>query len=70
MRIHADRLVRLRMKKRWTQAQVAEKANINVVTYGKAERGGYNFQPLIVERIARALGVDRDELIQEEKVSA
>ncbi len=53
-----------RLRRLWTQEQFADRVGVNVSTVRKAERG----IPLLLltqERIARALGMKREELFPE-----
>jgi DNA-binding XRE family transcriptional regulator len=52
----------LRVRKLWTQKQLAKKARVSEWTVRMAELGQGAFNPITQEKIARALGVPRDVL--------
>ena len=54
----ADKLKELRMQKGLTQAEVATQAAINANTYAKIERGEQAATVVMLEKIARVLGVE------------
>ncbi len=55
-------LQRIRREKDLTQATVAAKANINVNTYAKIERGIQTATIPMLENIADTLGIELSEL--------
>jgi DNA-binding XRE family transcriptional regulator len=54
----ANKLKELRQQKGLTQADVATKAAINTNTYAKIERGEQAATVIMLEKIARVLGVE------------
>lgn len=54
----ANKLKKLRQQKGLTQADVATKAAINTNTYAKIERGEQAATVIMLEKIARVLGVE------------
>lgn len=61
------RLVRLRLvreRKALTQQQLAVKAGVNRVTVARLERGSDQPLPTTVRKLADALGVDPEELME------
>jgi transcriptional regulator with XRE-family HTH domain len=52
-----------REKKRWTQEELARRADLHRTYIGSIERSERNVSLLNVERIARALGVNARDLI-------
>ncbi len=53
----------------WTQKQLATVAGVSEWTIREAEQGRGALNPLTQERIARALGVPREDLFPEEVVA-
>ena len=54
----ANKLKELRQQRQLTQAEIAQKAAINVNTYAKIERGEQAATVVMLERIALVLGVE------------
>lgn len=63
----AYNLLRLRTKKDWMQDDVAEKANISLLTYRNIESGKSNPTSTTLQSIANAFGVGMDELFKPTK---
>lgn len=63
--MNGAKLAQLRRAKGWTQQQLAVFAGVHVMTVSSAERDAK--EPLVatVEALARALGVDINELLTE-----
>jgi transcriptional regulator with XRE-family HTH domain len=60
----ADRLVRLRRLKRWTQEQLAERAGVSLGIVSSLEQGVRQDPRLsTVLKLARALGASLDQLV-------
>lgn len=56
------RVVQLRESKGWGQEDLAHEAGVSVKTVSRIENGRHESRNNTVERIASALGVDKDEL--------
>lgn len=56
------RVVQLRESKGWGQEDLAHEAGVSVKTVSRVENGRHESRNNTVERIADALGVDKDEL--------
>lgn len=52
----------LRLKKGWTQEQLADKANMHFTYIGQIERGVRNPSLVNLEKLAKALGISAKEL--------
>lgn len=59
----AKRLQDIRHKKRMTQLQVAEKADINVNYYAKLERAESTPSLKMLEKVVKALGVHSSDVL-------
>ena len=57
-----QRVRQLRLKKGWSQEQLAERAGRHWTYIGGIERGERNVTLAVIADIARALGVDRRDL--------
>lgn len=58
-----ERIRRLRRLKRWSQGDLAARAGTKATLLSKYERGVYEPKPLLLGRIAEALGTTTDFLI-------
>lgn len=58
-----DKIKLLRSKKRWTQQELAEKAHVSRVSIGNYERNDRTPDAENLKKIAEALGVTPDELL-------
>jgi DNA-binding XRE family transcriptional regulator len=61
-----DRMTDARVKKGWTQPELARRAKVSITTINQAEMGRLVPQLLTQERIAAALGKERRDLWPEE----
>ena len=61
------RIRQLRLKKGWTQEQLAERANRHWTYIGGIERGERNVTLQVIADIARALGVEIQTLFPRER---
>jgi len=64
--IDAERLKELRKKKGYTQAEVAEKAEITQTYYSQIESGIKTPKVAVLAKIAEALGISLSSLVDEE----
>lgn len=60
----ADNLKKARQKANLSQAEIAEKLNLNVRTYGSYERGERDVSTALLRNICQVLGVSSDELLE------
>lgn len=67
---NGDRVREARLAKLWTQRRLAREADLAERTISTIERGLHEPSPLTQERIARALGVTREELFPEPEEAA
>ena len=58
-----DRLRAIREKKRLTQNEVADQADVNVNYYARIERGEVNFSIDIFRKIVKALNVKSSDIL-------
>lgn len=56
---------RARERRRWTQQRLAELANVSPSYLNKIEQGKRRPSGIMQERLAEALGIERDELFGE-----
>ena len=61
-----NRIREARLKKKFTQEQIAEKVKISTYHYGQIERGEKNPSLSVFVSIADALGVSSDYLLRDE----
>ncbi len=59
----ALRIRAFRKLKRLTQTELSEAVGVSIAIIGAVERGARKVEPLLVARIAEALGVDQQELL-------
>lgn len=59
----SERLREMRKNKKMTQQEVAEKAGLHLTYVGHLEAGKYHPTMFVVWKVAKALGVGLDELI-------
>jgi len=59
-----DRIKQLRDARALTQEEVAEKAGITVAALSRIERNNAEPRPTTRRKLARALGVDPEDLVQ------
>lgn len=59
----SERLRDVRKSKKMTQQEVAEKAGLHLTYIGHLEAGKYHPTMFVVWKIAKALGVSLDELV-------
>jgi transcriptional regulator with XRE-family HTH domain len=60
------RLARARKRRKpkgWTQAQLAKKVGVHKITISRLERGDRQPSMALLQRLARALGVDPKDLL-------
>lgn len=62
---NANRIHELRISRRWSQPELAEKVGAHWVTISKLERGHMKLTQEWMERLAQALGVEPAELISD-----
>jgi transcriptional regulator with XRE-family HTH domain len=68
VKIDGEKLEKLRLGRFWSRAELGEKSGISRDHIGRLERGeGGNSHPPTVRRLAEALGVDPNELLQREE---
>lgn len=60
----ADNLKKARQKANLSQAEMAEKLNLNTRTYGSYERGERDVSTALLRNICQVLGVSSDELLE------
>lgn len=58
-----DALVYYRERKMWTQEQLAEKAKVSEGTISRLENERHGARFSTVNKLAKALGIDPDELV-------
>ncbi len=58
-----NRIKKLRQKTNLTQAQVAEKAGININYFAVIERGEVTTSPVNLKKISKVLGVSVSDII-------
>ncbi len=68
--VDGKKIKELRLKKRWTQQTLAHEAKISITQVNRVERNVNTARFSTVERLAEALGVDPDELIEFTLLSA
>ena len=62
LRAFAQKMKRLRLKKGWSQEELAKRADLHRTYIGSIERNERNVSLLNIERIAKALKVSIKEL--------
>jgi len=55
---------KLRLAKRWTQDELAERANTSKPNISNLERGAQGYSPVILTSLARAFGIRVSEIFQ------
>ncbi len=64
VKINGKKLQELRLARFWSRDELAEKAGIHRDHIGRLERGGnHNSRPPTVRKLAEALGVEPQELV-------
>lgn len=58
---------RLRRGKDWSQEELAERADVHQTYLSGVERGKRNASVLVLDRIAKALGVDVEEFFKKRR---
>ena len=61
--VFSDRLKKVRLEANLSQAELAEKLNLNVRTYGSYERGERDVSTSLLLNICQVLGVSSDYLL-------
>ncbi len=64
-----NKLLDIRKKKGFTQAEVAEKSGLSDRTYADIERGSVNMRTETILRICKALHITPDEILTEDNLS-
>ena len=64
-----NKLLNIRKKKGFTQAEVAEKSGLSDRTYADIERGSVNMRTETILRICKALQITPDEILTEDNIS-
>lgn len=64
-----NKLLDIRKKKGFTQAEVAEKSGLSDRTYADIERGSVNMRTETILRICKALHITPDEILTEDSLS-
>lgn len=67
MRIRGTAVRRLRWARGWTQQELADNSGLSRHTIGRIEDGSSSGGPKSATKLAEALGVDTDALIEEEE---
>lgn len=60
-------VLRLRRGKDWSQEELAERADVHQTYLSGVERGKRNASVLVLDRIAKALGVDVEEFFKKRR---
>jgi transcriptional regulator with XRE-family HTH domain len=63
MEVNVEALKELRKQRVWTVVDLAEHAGVSKNTVSRAERGG-SIYPTSIRKIARALGVEPQDLLK------
>lgn len=63
MLLNVAEVRRLRVNRGWSQARLAKEAGVNQSYWSKLERGAGNPRPALLKRVADALGVGVDQIV-------
>lgn len=68
-KIVGEKIVNLRLAKKWSQEKLAFEANLHRAYIGQIERGEKNIGLINLEKIAKALKVETSQLLDKLKIT-